>query len=71
MPIFPLEFEPILLRLAPVASSRTLFFVAVHACTQLNVHPGRCGKTEAFGHFDQVELVHIKHGAQTMRGICL
>lgn len=57
---FSLE-APILRRLASIGSSSFLFLIPTHARPQRKVNPRGSLKTEAFGDFDKIELMHIKY----------
>lgn len=71
--VSPFEFQTVavLPGLAPERSPASVLLVPLHARAELDVHPGRCGEPKALGHLDQVELVDVKDGPQTMRRISL
>lgn len=63
---------PAVLGLASITPP-ALFLVplAVHARAELDVDARRRRKPEALGHFDQVELVHVKDRSEPVARICL
>jgi len=61
----------VLLWLTPIVPPSSLLLVALHTRTQLDVNTWWSGKTEALGHFDKIEFVHVEDGAQAVRSIGL
>lgn len=72
--VLPLELQAFTtLGLAAVrpAALLLLLLVPAQASSQRNVDPGRGRETEALGHFDEVQLVHVEDGAEGVRGVGL
>ena len=67
---FPLKPLP-LFRLTSVGPPALFFLVSAHACAQCNVNAWRRGEAETLGYLDQIELVNVKDGPQTVRGVRL
>lgn len=66
-----LHRPPPLLRLAAVRPPSLNLLVAAQARPQTNVDSRRRAEPEALGYLDQIQLVHVKHGPQRVRRICL
>lgn len=68
-----LELQSLLLGLAAVCSPAHLLLLLVPAQTrsELDVDPRRSREAKALGHFDQVELVHVKDGTERVGGVGL
>ena len=57
--------------LAPICPPSLNLLILAQARPQADVDPRRRGEAKALGHLHQVELVHVKHRPQAVRGICL
>lgn len=53
------------------ASLLLLLLVAAETGAQLDVNAGGSIETEALGDLDKIKLVHVEHGAEGVRSICL
>lgn len=71
--VLPLELQPLALGLAAVrpTSLLLLLLVATQARSQLDINPRRGREPKALGYLDKIQLVHVKHGAEGVRGIGL
>jgi hypothetical protein len=48
-----------------------LLLIPAQAGAQLDIDAGWGGEAEALGYLDQVELVHVEHGAEGVGGVGL
>lgn len=72
--VLPLElqaFTPLRLAAVRPAALLLLLLVPAQAGTQRDVNTGWGGESEALGHLDEVQLVHVEDGTEGMRGIGL
>lgn len=71
--MLPLELQPLVLGLAAIrpASLLLLLLITTQASAELDVNAGRSREAKALGDLDEVQLVHIKHRAERMRGVRL
>lgn len=60
-----------LLRLAPVRAPPFNFLVPPQACSKTDIDTRRRTKPKALGHLDEIQLMHVEHGAQAVRGVGL
>lgn len=69
----PLKLQPLpIRRLTPVIPpTLLLLLIAAETRAQLDVDAWRVWESEALGHLDEIEFVHVKNGAQGVRGVGL
>ena len=69
----PLKLQPLPIRWLTPVIPPTLLLLLITAKTraQLDVDAWRVWESEALGHLDEIEFVHVENGAQGVRGVGL
>ena len=63
--------SPLLLRLASICPPALDLLISAQTRAQTDIDSRRCVESKALRHLDQVQLMHIKHGSQRVRGVRL
>lgn len=66
-----LHRPPALLWLATIGSPALDLLVSAQTCTKRDINPWWCAESEALRNLYEIQLVHVEHGPQAVRCICL